>query len=100
MSPPAAPPPASNFAHSAVLQPGSGFVATFRALWPYLWPPDRADLRKRVVAAFILLVIGRMVLMGVPVTFKWATDALANTPTSLGRWLPWLVGAPLTLTLI
>jgi ABC-type transport system involved in Fe-S cluster assembly fused permease/ATPase subunit len=100
MSPPAAPSPAPTFARSAVLQPGSGFVATFRALWPYLWPPDRADLRQRVVAAFILLVTGRLVLMGVPFTFKWATDALANNPTSLGHWLPWLVGAPLALTVI
>lgn len=100
MSPPAAPQPAPSFARSAALQPGSGFVATFGALWPYLWPPDRVDLRRRVVAAFVLLVIGRIVLMGVPFTFKWATDALANTPTTLEHWLPWLVGAPLALTLI
>lgn len=100
MSPPAAPPPAPTFARPALLQPGSGFVQTFRALWPYLWPADRADLRQRVVLAFALLVIGRIVLMGVPFAFKWATDALANTPSSLERWLPWLVGAPLALTVI
>ncbi|WP_192642145.1 ABC transporter ATP-binding protein/permease [Bosea sp. OAE506] len=100
MSSPAAPPPAKPFARSAVLQPGSGFVETFRALWPYLWPADRADLRRRVVLAFALLVIGRIVLMGVPFAFKWATDALANTPSSLQNWLPWLVGAPLALTVI
>ena len=45
-------------------------------------------------------IIGRVVLMGVPFTFKWATDALAATPTTLGAWLPWLVGAPLALTVI
>ena len=84
----------------AALKPGAGFIATFHALWPYLWPADRADLRKRVVLAFVLLVIGRVVLMGVPFTFKWATDALANTPSSLERWLPWLVGAPLALTVL
>ncbi|WP_410492134.1 ABCB family ABC transporter ATP-binding protein/permease [Bosea sp. 685] len=100
MSAPAASNPPPSFARSAVLQPGSGFVATFRALWPYLWPADRADLRKRVVLAFALLVAGRIVLMGVPFAFKWTTDALANTPTSLERWLPWLVGAPLALTVI
>jgi ABC-type multidrug transport system fused ATPase/permease subunit len=95
MSPPPVPNPAPTFARSMVIKPGSGFVATFRALWPYLWPADRADLRRRVVLAFLLLVIGRVVLMGVPFAFKWATDALANTPSSLERWLPWLVGAPL-----
>ncbi|WP_332812484.1 ABCB family ABC transporter ATP-binding protein/permease [Sphingomonas sp.] len=100
MSPPAAPSPAPTFARSAVLQPGSGFIATFKALWPYLWPPERADLRQRVVIAFALLVVGRLVLMGVPFTFKWATDALAGTPTTLEAWLPWLVGAPLALTVI
>jgi ATP-binding cassette subfamily B protein len=100
MSPPAAPSPAPTFSRSAVLQPGSGFVATFRALWPYLWPADRADLRRRVVLAFALLVAGRVVLMGVPFAFKWATDALANTPSTLQHWLPWLVGAPLALTVI
>ncbi len=100
MSSPAAPEPAPTFARSAVLQPGSGFFATFRALWPYLWPPDRGDLRRRVIAAFVLLVAGRLVLMAVPFTFKWATDALANNPTTLGDWLPLLVGAPLALTVI
>ena len=99
MSSPAAPAPAP-LARQSVLQPGSGFVATFRALWPYLWPPERADLRRRVVAAFVLLVIGRLVLMGVPFTFKWATDALADNPTTLSHWLPFLVGAPLALTVI
>jgi len=99
MSSPDAPVPAP-LARPVVLQPGSGFLATFRALWPYLWPPERADLRKRVVAAFVLLVIGRLVLMGVPFTFKWATDALANAPTTLSNWLPVLVGAPLALTVI
>lgn len=99
MSSPATPAPAP-LARPAVLQPGSGFIATFRALWPYLWPPERADLRRRVVAAFVLLVIGRLVLMGVPFAFKWATDALANNPTTLSDWLPFLVGAPLALTVI
>lgn len=89
-----------HFPRSGSLQPGSGFVSTFRALWPYLWPPDRADLRSRVVAAFGLLVMGRLVLMLVPFAFKWATDALAGTPTTLEAWLPILVGAPLALTVI
>ncbi|KRE09083.1 metal ABC transporter permease [Bosea sp. Root670] len=83
-----------------MIQPGSGFFATFRALWPYLWPAERADLRGRVVAAFALMVAGRLVLMGVPFTFKWVTDALAGSYSNLEKWLPWLVGAPLALTIL
>lgn len=100
MSSQPAPPPAPQFPRNRLLEPGAGFIATFRALWPYLWPPDRADLRRRVLLAFALLVFGRVVLMAVPFTFKWATDALAGTPTTLEAWLPVLVGAPLALTMI
>jgi ATP-binding cassette subfamily B protein len=100
MSAPSAPSPAPGFSRSAVLRPGSGFFATFGALWPYLWPAERADLRRRVVAAFALMLAGRLVLMGVPFTFKWVTDALAGSSDNLGRWLPWLVGAPLALTVL
>ncbi|MFJ5370337.1 ABCB family ABC transporter ATP-binding protein/permease [Bosea sp. CER48] len=100
MSAPSVPPPAPSFQRSAAIQPGSGFFATFHALWPYLWPAERADLRRRVVAAFALMVAGRLVLMGVPFTFKWVTDALAGTYSNLESWLPWLVGAPLALTVL
>ncbi|MCA0417975.1 MAG: ABC transporter ATP-binding protein/permease [Proteobacteria bacterium] len=100
MSAPSAPPTSANFHRSAVIQPGSGFFATFHALWPYLWPADRADLRTRVVAAFALMLCGRLVLMGVPFTFKWVTDALAGSYSNLEKWLPWLVGAPLALTVL
>ena len=100
MSAPSAPPPAPSFHRSAAIQPGSGFFATFHALWPYLWPAERADLRGRVVAAFALMVCGRLVLMGVPFTFKWVTDALAGSYSNLEKWLPWLVGAPLALTVL
>ena len=100
MSAPSAPPPAPSFQRSAVIQPGSGFFATFRALWPYLWPAERADLRGRVAAAFALMLAGRLVLMGVPFTFKWVTDALAGSYANLEKWLPWLVGAPLALTVL
>ena len=100
MSVPAAPSPVPSLARSVVIKPGSGFIATFRALWPYLWPAERADLRGRVVAAFALMLIGRLILMGVPFSFKWITDALAQTHSSVENWLPWLVGAPLALTVL
>jgi ATP-binding cassette, subfamily B, heavy metal transporter len=76
-----------------------GFVSAFRALWPYLWPQDRADLRKRVLLAFVLLVLGRVLLMAVPFAFKWTTDALAGSskPADMALLWPWLAAAPLAL---
>ena len=46
------------------------------------------------------MVIGRVVLMGVPFTFKWAPTRSPTPRPASGDWLPWLVGAPLALTVI
>jgi len=56
---------------------GSTFSA-LKALWPYMWPPDRRDLRLRLVWATLLLFVAKAVLVLVPYFFKWATDALAG----------------------
>ncbi|MCO4054108.1 MAG: ABC transporter ATP-binding protein/permease [Bosea sp.] len=85
----------------AVSAGSGGFVTTFQALWPYLWPKDRRDLQIRVILAFALLVIGRVILVGVPFSFKYATDALTAEQGRAGSisW-SWLVAAPLLLTAI
>ena len=49
---------------------------TLGNLWPYMWPADRPDLKRRVVRATFFLVVAKLVLMLVPYFFKWATDAL------------------------
>ena len=49
--------------------------STFRELWTYLWPHDRADLRMRIILATVLLIVAKLVTLVVPFTFKWATDA-------------------------
>ncbi len=72
-------------------------IPTMRALWPYLWPRERADLKTRVLICLGLILIAKLVTVGVPYTFKWATDALVAA--SGGRAdapevLPWLIGAP------
>ncbi|MGL4439951.1 MAG: ABCB family ABC transporter ATP-binding protein/permease [Bosea sp. (in: a-proteobacteria)] len=78
-----------------------GFVSTFRALWPYLWPRDRADLQRRVILAFALLVIGRIILIGVPFAFKYATDALTSEKAGSASFdWTWLAAAPLVLVAI
>ncbi|MFD0938766.1 ABCB family ABC transporter ATP-binding protein/permease, partial [Methylobacterium trifolii] len=53
-----------------------GLVATYRRLWPYLWPHGRPDLQRRVYLAFGLLLVAKLATMVTPFTFKWATDAL------------------------
>jgi ATP-binding cassette, subfamily B, heavy metal transporter len=54
-----------------------GFLATMAKLWPYMWPGERPDLKWRVVFAFMLLIVTKIVTLLVPYTLKWATDGLA-----------------------
>ncbi len=52
-----------------------------RGLLPFVWPQGRPDLRLRVVLAFIVLVLAKLVTIAVPVFFKEATDWLTeNAP--------------------
>ncbi|MBV1701540.1 MAG: ABC transporter ATP-binding protein/permease [Hyphomicrobiales bacterium] len=53
-------------------------AVTVRNLWPYIWPKDRHDLKLRVFLALALMIVSKFVNMGVPFSFKWATDALVN----------------------
>nr|WP_210339468.1 ABC transporter ATP-binding protein/permease [Ensifer sp. ENS08] len=57
---------------------------TIANLWPYMWPSDRADLKLRVIWATVILIIAKVVLILVPYSFKWATDALNGKPDVLG----------------
>jgi ATP-binding cassette, subfamily B, heavy metal transporter len=89
-----------------------GFLARFipstetsrvlRALWPYVWPEDRPDLRRTVVWSFVIIVIAKAVTVGVPFTLKWATDALVAASgghVASSQTLPWLIGAPVLAVL-
>jgi ATP-binding cassette, subfamily B, heavy metal transporter len=71
-------------------------LRTVRNLWPYMWPSDRLDLKMRVVWATFWLVVAKLVLIGVPYFFKWATDALNGDFTAPG-WLPAALAAPVML---
>ena len=48
----------------------------FRGLMPLVWPADRPDLRARVVLAFGVLLIAKLVTVAVPIFYKDATDRL------------------------
>jgi ATP-binding cassette subfamily B protein len=81
-------------------EPRSG-LDTLRALWPYMWPKDRPDLRRRVVVAVLILVAAKVITVLVPYTYKWATDALVHPapgsakPADLGLLI--LVTVPILL---
>jgi ATP-binding cassette subfamily B protein len=71
-------------------------------LWPYIWPGDRADLKRRVVFALLLLLAAKLVTLIVPFTFKWAVDALSgkgSAPFAPDHWLAWTIASPVVLTL-
>ncbi|MEM6382524.1 MAG: ABC transporter ATP-binding protein/permease [Pseudomonadota bacterium] len=59
-------------------------VETLRALFPYIWPHDRPDLKRRVYLALAILVLAKFVTVLVPYTYKWATDALTAAAGSAG----------------
>lgn len=74
----------------------SGALKTIGDLWPYMWPQDRPDLKRRVLWALFYLVLSKIILILVPYFFKYATDSLGkswNPP----HYLPYLLVAPLML---
>ena len=81
----------------ARLKPSTESSRVLRALWPYVWPHDRPDLKRTVVWSLVFVIIAKAVTVGVPFTLKWATDALVaatGRPCAGNQTLPWLIGAP------
>jgi ATP-binding cassette, subfamily B, heavy metal transporter len=81
----------------ARLKPSTESSRVLRALWPYVWPHDRPDLKRTVVWSLLFVITAKLVTVGVPFTLKWATDALVaatggHVPAS--QAVPWLIGAP------
>ncbi|MCJ8508179.1 ABC transporter ATP-binding protein/permease [Rhizobium lemnae] len=68
-------------------------LATIVNLWPYMWPAGRSDLKARVVWATLFLIVAKLVLIGVPYFFKWATDALNGKLDMVGLLPTFLLGA-------
>jgi ATP-binding cassette, subfamily B, heavy metal transporter len=81
---------------------GGALFKTLRRLWPYIWPSDRADLKRRVIWATLLLFAAKLATVAVPFTFKWAVDALTgqgSAPVATDNWLAWAIAAPIAMTL-
>ncbi|WP_062116836.1 ABCB family ABC transporter ATP-binding protein/permease [Aureimonas sp. AU40] len=69
---------------------------TLKNLWPYMWPQERPDLKARVLWATFYLVLAKILTVGIPYFFKWATDAL-NGVNSASGWLPLVLTGAVTL---
>ena len=81
---------------------GGALFKTLGRLWPYIWPSDRADLKRRVLLAALLLFGAKLATVAVPFTFKWAVDALSgqgSAPVAADSWLAWAIAAPIAMTL-
>jgi ATP-binding cassette subfamily B protein len=62
---------------------------------PYLWPKGQTELKARVVAAMLALVLSKVVTVATPYAFKYATDRL----TAAGGTAAVAVSVPLFLVL-
>ncbi|PPC79715.1 MAG: metal ABC transporter permease, partial [Hyphomicrobium sp.] len=87
----------------ARLTPSPEQTRVLKALWPYVWPHDRPDLRRTVLWSLVLILIAKLVTVTVPYTLKWATDALVaatggNVPSS--EQIAWLAGAPVLASVV
>ncbi|MFM2372231.1 MAG: hypothetical protein RIS85_1953 [Pseudomonadota bacterium] len=49
---------------------------TLRRFLPYLWPADNAALRRRVIGAFAMVLLGKAVTLALPFAYKNAVDAM------------------------
>ena len=79
-----------------------GMKGTLANLWPYMWPSDRPDLKRRVLYASIFMVIGKVVTVLIPYFYKLGTDALTgdlDKNASLDQWLPIFLLTPVMLVI-
>ncbi len=73
-----------------VKTPANGWQ-TMQRIGPYLWPKGEAWVKRRVVAALVLLLVSKIVSVSTPYLYKQAVDALTLTPADPARFL--LLGA-------
>ncbi|MDJ0614575.1 MAG: ABC transporter ATP-binding protein/permease [Rhizobiaceae bacterium] len=76
---------------------------TFKNLWPYMWPNDRPDLKRRVLYATLFMIVGKIVTVLVPYLYKLATDALTgelNLDTDVESLVPFFLLTPIMLIVV
>ena len=78
-------------------------LLALKQLWPYLWPKERPDLKRRVLLALAILVAAKIITVLVPYTYKWTTDALVHRPTAAaggGITISWVALFALPVVLV
>ena len=78
MSVPAIPASTSDDKAAAFTPARADHASVFWGLLPFVWPNNRPDLRVRVVLAFSVLVLAKLVTVAVPIFYKDATDRLTE----------------------
>ena len=97
-APPALADPAAKPSAATSLQAEeAAAIATLRRLWPYIWPADRPDLKRRVALALIVLVAAKVITVFVPYFYKWATDALTGSRGSADPGVVAVLTVPIML---
>ncbi len=85
-------------AGKTVSSDSGNMLSTLKNLWPYMWPDERPDLKRRVVWATFFLLVAKLLTIGIPYTFKWATDTL-NGKVIYDVALPAILLAPVALVI-
>ncbi|MBN8649565.1 MAG: ABC transporter ATP-binding protein/permease [Caulobacterales bacterium] len=77
----------------------NNFKDTLNFLWPYIWPKGRIDLRMQVIFALFAMVLGKVVTVLVPYTYKWAINAFdIELKPEAGIW-PLMIASPIIMVI-
>jgi ABC-type transport system involved in Fe-S cluster assembly fused permease/ATPase subunit len=68
---------------SATPKPNNGFAALWRFL-PMLWPKGEAELKIRVIAAVVLVLLGKAAVLLMPFAYKAVIDGMSEQKAALG----------------
>jgi len=64
-------------------------LRTIARVGPFLWPPDKPWVKRRVALSLVLLVLAKLVSVGTPFVYKAAVDALTGEAVTPA----WALGA-------
>jgi ATP-binding cassette subfamily B protein len=71
--------------------------STIRNLWSYMWPADRADLKRKVLLATGALMLAKVATTLAPFAYKALIDALGSAGTSTE--MMWGVAVPVVFVI-